>query len=499
MGHVITHSYWRSCSTYLWSKAQSSAGCVAYYEPFHELLTGNVRCIEANSLDWNSRHPKISNYFAEITSAYKHHSIHEYPQRNGEWGSAEFFLYSDSQRRHIANLAHAFLESKEPNCYWSFNRGISKISSIHNSISALTGAMPISLLIHREPTQQLSSIMYQSANGNYWFEARPYAIWLAGQLVSGILPDEIGALGRFAQLAEENPASTLSFLPSRKELSAYLYSCTLLKSLMLSLREWPPELQSSFLRDNCFLVDAFTCVNERHKFTSRIAQGGISIELDDFALDTHKPFLCSDEMAIALSCALKNVKPELQLDASLCVVSDYFRRLSNIDSSYSSLMQTTLASAHPLTAVENDFMEHVKSQADDFVLLADNKRLRCEIASAKQDNQNLKEAQAELCIQIASLDDEKAECIKVIERRLETALEDRRQILIQLEERGREAESLRRVCDEQTHRIKCLEERIKSLARERELINEQRQNSFIPDSLRCKIERLRSIGNFVAD
>jgi hypothetical protein len=388
MGQIVAHSFWRSCSSYFWSKARSSAECTAYYEPFNQCLSGKVQRIETSSLDWNSRHPKAINYFAEIFSAYDHLGIKEYPQHNGEWSCGEYFFYSDAQQRHVANLTRAFLESKDSNCYWNFNRCVSKLSTIHESISTLSRTNPISLLIHREPSQQLGSFMYQSANANYWFEERFYVLWLAGHLVSDALPYEIGALATLGQLAEDDPATTLSLLPCRGELSAYLYSCAILKSLMLSLGRWPAELQTSFLARDCFLIDALSCSEERLRFTSRVAQGGINIELDDFNLERQKPFVSSDILAVGMSCALKNITSKMPRNTSLAVVLDYFRRISDVNSSYSLLMQANLATK-PFTAGEIDFMEHVKSQAEDFALLADNKRLRHEIASVKEENKRL--------------------------------------------------------------------------------------------------------------
>lgn len=403
MVHIVAHSIWRTCSTYLWSKAKSSPGCTAYYEPFNEALSAKVKPIGANSLGWNSRHPETLNYFAEILSAYKHINIQEFPQQNGEWSRCEYFSYSDAQRKHVENLMRAFLESKDYSCYWNFNRGVSKISAIHDSIFSLSGANPISLLIYREPSQHLASFMYQSVNTNYYFEERFYNLWLAGQLGSDIVSGEIGALVKLGQLMEGDLASTLSILPRRGELSAYLYSCVILKSLILSLGQWPEELQASFLSRDCFLIDAFRYSDERLRFTSRVAQGGINFELDDFGLERQKPFVSSDTIATAMSCALKNILPEMPRNNSLVVVSDYFRRISDENSSYSLLMQTNLASK-PFTAREIDFMEHVKSQVEDFALLADNKRLRREIASVTEESQKLYEAKLVECRDINSRD-----------------------------------------------------------------------------------------------
>lgn len=499
MANVIAHSLWRSCSTYLWNKARSSDGCIAYYEPFHQLLSGKVRRIESGSVKGGGlRHPEVLNYFAEVTTAYERLGLQEFPQHSGEWNCGEFFLYSDAQRRHIANLTRNVLESKVANCFWSFNRGISKISTIHDSISALSGTAPISLLIYREPSQQLASFMYQSAKANYWFEARSYAFWLANQLVLDLVPEEFGALARLSQLVADDPAAILPLLPCRIELSAYLYSCTLIKSLILSLRGWATELQSLFMTNDCFLVDAFACSDERLRFTSRIAQGGISIELDDFHLEPQKPFLCSDKLAIALSCALKNIMPEMPANSSLAVVSDYFRRISEVNSSYSLLMQANLA-FNSLTTDEADFMEHVKSQAEDFVLIADNKHLRHEIASINEDNQRLNECHAELLARVDSLEHQKVECVKDLEQRLNCALEDLRQALLQLEDSRRESERLARACEERTQAAKNFEERLASITREIELERIQLRNSLSRDLLIDKFERIRAIGKACID
>lgn len=417
-------------------------------------------------MDWNSRHPEILNYFSEIVSAYERLCIHRFAQSSGEWGVSEYFLYSDSQRRHIAVLSDSLPADQRLSCFWGFNRGISKISKIHQTVSSLNpDHNTTSLLIHRDPSQQFGSILYQSMNGNHWFEARPYHLWLAGVLVSGLAPERFITSMDFRTLTEDEIVRVLSLLPERKELSSYLYSCVIVKALMLSIKGWPMELQEGFLRNNCFLVDAFTCRDERSKFASHIEQYNICLDLDDFRLESQKAIVSADQFATTLSCAFKSIAREMPIGSSLLAVSDYFRRLADADASYSSLLVDRLPFA-PLRNEEIEFMDLVKSQAEDFVLLADNRRLNEEIAALRGANQRLCQDEKHLCIKISALEEQNARLVNELNNRSDPAREDRQACVGNVNLASRGGDELQMVRGEQDQRIGELEKNLETASRD---------------------------------
>jgi len=403
MGHVIAHGFWRSCSTYFWNKARSSSQCVAYYEPFHNFLSGQTRLLEVDSSS-QSRHPEAFGLFNEIVSAYALLGVRGYPQLAGEWEDKEYFFFSDSQQLHVSNLVSALEWQDKRSCFWGFTRGVSKISALHCSILGQSQAEVVSLLINRDPSQQLASFFYQSSMGNFWFESRPYKMWLRGSLISGLVPNRASTSSFWAALDDHEFTSqitaVLQLLPRRTELTTYLFSCMVLKSLMLSLRGWNVDRQLEFVRQDCFLIDEFRhSERERMRLIERMAVAGVCIELDDFYLEHHKPYVSAEQLCESFSCALKNLSLQLPVDCSVVVVQNLFERLAPINLCYANLDAMYLVS-QPLYGDEVEFMTEVTSQAEDFVLLADNIRLRRDLeqsrSSCSEQASRLEQLEAEL-------------------------------------------------------------------------------------------------------
>src|SRR5882762_10222133 len=67
---IFIHAWWRSGSTYIWSKLRANASSVCYYEPLHERLASlTPDIVEASpEIDRSMalKHPvQTKNYFAE--------------------------------------------------------------------------------------------------------------------------------------------------------------------------------------------------------------------------------------------------------------------------------------------------------------------------------------------------------------------------------------------------------------------------------------------------
>jgi hypothetical protein len=240
--------------------------------------------------------------------------------------------------------------------------------------------------------------------GNFWFESRPYKMWLRGSLISGLVPNRASTSSFWAALDDHEFTSqitaVLQLLPRRTELTTYLFSCMVLKSLMLSLRGWNVDRQLEFVRQDCFLIDEFRhSERERMRLIERMAVAGVCIELDDFYLEHHKPYVSAEQLCESFSCALKNLSLQLPVDCSVVVVQNLFERLAPINLCYANLDAMYLVS-QPLYGDEVEFMTEVTSQAEDFVLLADNIRLRRDLeqsrSSCSEQASRLEQLEAEL-------------------------------------------------------------------------------------------------------
>ena len=72
---IFVHAWWRSGSTYVWSKLRENQTCVCFYEPLHEKLLARVRGQVEPSLDseisTTLRHPALTkSYFGEYRDLF---------------------------------------------------------------------------------------------------------------------------------------------------------------------------------------------------------------------------------------------------------------------------------------------------------------------------------------------------------------------------------------------------------------------------------------------
>ncbi len=78
---IFIHAWWRSGSTYVWSKLRENQSCRCYYEPLHEQIAGlNVAAIEGPpdlKASRALRHPTPDkNYFAEYADPLRSGRLH---------------------------------------------------------------------------------------------------------------------------------------------------------------------------------------------------------------------------------------------------------------------------------------------------------------------------------------------------------------------------------------------------------------------------------------
>jgi len=106
---IFVHAWWRSGSTYIWSKLRENESCVSYYEPLHEHLADlTPEFIESSPEIGRSkylRHPvQTKNYFAEYGDLLRAQNLKFFPELSYD----EYLLIpgqkNEKLRAYIENL-----------------------------------------------------------------------------------------------------------------------------------------------------------------------------------------------------------------------------------------------------------------------------------------------------------------------------------------------------------------------------------------------------------
>jgi len=422
--HIVFHGFWRSSSTYFWSKLRGLPDVLAYYEPFHGVLSGRVSDRSDSSSGWNSRHPREINYFREIVAAYRLLGIDRYPQNHGEWDDREYFYLSQSREMHVRSLCRAFdAFDDKSTCCWFFNRGVASISSIHKLIELETGGEVVSILLSRDPLQQYSSYTYQSSLHNLWFESRFFRQWLQGAIAPGLSPWELCSDGRIPCVVDQEVlCDVMSSMVSRVNLSCYLYAFSTLKSLALSVGTWEPAFGEEFDHRYHFLIDDFArCGPSRESFIDLMKSFSPSLHIDDWRLPPQKNSIVADHLVSAFRCAWSSLQSLMHAMPSASVIEGFMRRICSYSETYAR-MPLGSGFCPRIDACDLAFMDSVRLEAEDFALIADNRSLMSQI-----------------------------QCIRDETDRQANDLRH------QLAMHQAQVQDLQRICDEQAHRLKTLE------------------------------------------
>ncbi len=379
--HLILHGFWRSSSTYFWSKFRDLPGALAYYEPFHGSLSGLVCDRSDSSLGWNSRHPPSINYFREIVEGYRSLGIDSYPQSHGEWDDREYFCLSQSHEMHVRRLCRVFEACHDKTiCGWFFNRGVAKISSIHKLIQRETDSEVVSILLSRDPLQQYSSYAYQSSLHNLWFESRFFRQWLQGAIAPELVPWDLCSEGRIpCEIDQEILCDVMSSMVSRVNLSCYLYAFSTLKSLALSVGSWEPALGKEFDHRYHFLIDDFTrCGPGRESFVDLMKGFSPALDIADWRLPHQKNSIIADHLVSAFRCAWTSLQPLIFTMPTASVIKGFMKRICSYSNVYAR-MPSGPDFCPRLDAFDLAFMDSVRFEAEDFALLADNRSLTSQL------------------------------------------------------------------------------------------------------------------------
>ena len=407
--HIVFHSFWRTSSTYLWAKFRELPEALTYYEPFHGILSGHVFDRSDSSSGWNSRHPHSIKYFREIVAGYRSQGIDKYPQNNGEWDDREYFYLSQSQEIHVRSLCRAFEACGDKSiCCWFFNRGVAKISSIHQLIERETGGEVVSILLCRDPLQQFSSYIYQSSLNNLWFESRFYRQWLQGAIAPDLAPWGLCSDGRIScEIVQEILCDVMTSMASRVNLTCYLYAFSTLKSLALSVGTWECALGEEFDRRHHFLIDNFArCGPDRESFIDLIKDFSPSLGIDDWHLPLQKNSIVAGHLVSAFRCACSSLQPLILAMPNTSVLKGFARKISAYTDLYHRLSFDSDFCPR-MDEVDHAFMDSVKLEAEDFALIADNRQLVSQLQGVREEKErevgDLRREQVLLSAQVQNL------------------------------------------------------------------------------------------------
>jgi len=106
---IFIHAWWRSGSTYIWSKLRENESCVCYYEPLHERLAGlTLEMVEVSPEIGRSkvlRHPvQKKNYFAEYGNLLRANNLKFFAELSYDEYLLKPGQKDDKLRAYIENL-----------------------------------------------------------------------------------------------------------------------------------------------------------------------------------------------------------------------------------------------------------------------------------------------------------------------------------------------------------------------------------------------------------
>jgi hypothetical protein len=109
---IFIHAWWRSGSTYIWSKLRENKSCRCYYEPLHERIAElNLAAIKAPpelEVSRALRHPvPKKHYFAEYAKLLRSGSLHYFP----ELAYLRYLLLPDQADDRLRNYLDGLISS----------------------------------------------------------------------------------------------------------------------------------------------------------------------------------------------------------------------------------------------------------------------------------------------------------------------------------------------------------------------------------------------------
>lgn len=156
---IFIHSFWRSNSTYFWSKFRPFEDFLCFYEPFNEMFgyNENGSIFEISESSWGSGHSALSKpYFEEYKPlAQQVDGRFIFENYNADFAVASFFEESEylpeAQKIWIENLIKlASSENKIP--VLGFTRTMGRINQLANSFPE-----SVNIILHRDASEVFKS------------------------------------------------------------------------------------------------------------------------------------------------------------------------------------------------------------------------------------------------------------------------------------------------------------------------------------------------------
>jgi hypothetical protein len=178
MGAVFLHSGWRTGSTYVWEKFRRQDGCVAFYEPFNDLLArlSPVGVLLTSRHDGGLRHPALDRpYFHEYIPLLGDRG---HPLFRDEFVCRNYFVANrplPEQQRYIESLVDlAYKAGKTP--VLGFVRTLGRVAWFKERFKG------VNIVLLRSPfSQWVSGQKLATERGYRFFDPMHFLILSQGQ------------------------------------------------------------------------------------------------------------------------------------------------------------------------------------------------------------------------------------------------------------------------------------------------------------------------------
>ncbi|MEL7059578.1 MAG: sulfotransferase [Acidobacteriota bacterium] len=279
--HVFLHGFWRSGSTWLWSKFRHRPEVLALYEPFNEGLAHPHVIVDVEAESWSSNHPELAApYFDEYRTIPRDASR---PWTYRESLALDLYFDDDAHgpsEAWIARLLEA-AEVREQRAALGFCRSLARLPALRR---AFPEAHHLWLL--RDPLQTFASMWHQHRRGNAYFLAM---LGLIAQLHAERPPlgHAIAALGPID--LDESPAAPAAFEVRFERAGRWVAQRTATECLVLFLAVFRESASARHLgaTDGIVLDELLDPVVRRRVERGLAQRLGLPIDLSDVRLPTH--------------------------------------------------------------------------------------------------------------------------------------------------------------------------------------------------------------------
>lgn len=322
MNIICLHSFWRTSSTYFWSKLRGVPGVVAYYEPFHESLNRLAPQLppQAGSKNWQSGHPEVVDYWSE----YREMQVNTGQLGQDELGTFnknEYFELSRGKEIQITYLIDRALELGRTTIFLCFTRSLGSSTSIRRILEdRYPQASHTHVLFKRDPREQVSANIRLLTTGQLVFVAY-YIIGLSYKYahLESLMGIELQPLRdlSFADAFGIVRAALLKSIAEKKHIAvANVAIKTFLACTMLQLANESNHFD--------FITDVGDLSSVRAYRDKLYSLTGVRIDTDDYNLKPINVVIPKEQFAKGLAHIRRSLQ-DLDLPIKSEVFSEYYQ------------------------------------------------------------------------------------------------------------------------------------------------------------------------------